>query len=274
MREAVIELETSDIGIEMGVIVSRDEEAPNYDDVKDLPGFYTRISQSEKRTVYLSMTDKMTNAMMVVTQKEIDGSVSGFDPLSAVPELMHPNTKYYAYIYYGQGGLSSSSTTSKVEFTTTNYPASFPTANEQGKNGAIWSDFCAHKNNSVVIEYKADEKFFIPVRIYFKDPLIAIGTRKDIRISFHRVVQGGTADYEKFFKNFKIGHTYEFYGMPDAPDIAFEGAGDGESQIWDMMIAPADTYNHLSSSLNTETGAINKFFFIEKDDFKTKLVSE
>jgi hypothetical protein len=214
------------------------------------------------------MTDKMTNAMMVVTQKEIDGSVSGFDPLSAVPELMHPNTKYYAYIYYGQGGLSSSSTTSKVEFTTTNYPASFPTANEQGKEGAIWSDFYAHKNNSVVIEYKADEKFFVPMRVYYNQHFGGTGS---IRIKISGVIQGGSPSYGKFFKKLEIGiHTYEFYGMPDAPDILLEA---DKSPIWDVMVAPDGTYNNLLSEHIVER-APTRFIFIEKDDFKTKLVSE
>jgi hypothetical protein len=180
---------------------------------------------------------------------------------------MHPDTKYYAYIYYGQGGLSSSSTTSKVEFTTTNYTASFPTANEQGKEGAIWSDFYAHKNNSVVIEYKADEKFFVPMRVYYNQHFGGTGS---IRIKISGVIQGGSPSYGRFFKNLKSVHSYEFYGMPDAPDILLEA---GKSQIWDMMLAPDKTYNHLSSKYEISKYPIS-FSSIEKNTFKTKLVSE
>jgi hypothetical protein len=161
MREALIELNASDIGAEMGVIVSREENTPNYDSVKDLPGFYTRVSKDENRTVYLSMTDKMT-ASMVSVKKHIglDGTKTGFDPLTNAPELMHPNTKYYAHIYSKQGGLDSSASTTKIEFTTEDYPTVFPTAN------ASWSSVYTHQDD-VVVEYKDGEDYLFPIRIYY-----------------------------------------------------------------------------------------------------------
>jgi hypothetical protein len=176
MREALIELNASDIGAEMGVIVSREENTPDYDSVKDLPAFYTRVSKDENRTVYLSMTDKMTNRLIErIENKTVEKAFSHFDksdptynPLEDVPELMHPNTKYYAHIYSAQGGLNSGATTTKIEFTTEATPTTFPpTPTTYPNTTSRWSDLRSKWNSGPVIEYKRGELYFYGARARF-----------------------------------------------------------------------------------------------------------
>jgi hypothetical protein len=84
-------------------------------------------------------------------------------------------------------------------------------------------------------------------------------------------IKGGSPSYGKFFKNILGMHTYEFYSMPNAPDIVFEA---GKSPIWDMMYTPKKAYNHLASQNSIEDAFYSKLFMIESNTFKTKLVSE
>jgi hypothetical protein len=273
MREAVIELKASDIGIEMGVIVSREENVSSYDDVKDLPGFYTRVSKSENRTVYLSMTDKMTMSMIDTGNSiGVDGSKS--DPLTQAPELMHPNTKYYVHIYYKQGGLDSNASTTKIEFTTEDYPTAFPTANEAGKNGATWSSVYSHTDD-VVVEYKADETYCLPIRaFYYNDTRSVVVSHGTIRTNYlidyttkNKFAELGISDTETL-------RIYDIHNISGSPTIPLVGTD--KNPIWDLMaialkVQTKYTFDffQLDDSL-----AYSTFSITNGDIFKNKLVNE
>jgi hypothetical protein len=102
------------------------------------------------------------------------------------------------------------------------------------------------------------------MRVYFKD------YSGNTRIVVEGDIKGGSPGYGRYIKNLISVHSYEFYGMPEAPDILLEA---DKSPIWDVMVAPDGTYNNLLSEHLVER-APTRFIFIEKDDFKTKLVSE
>jgi hypothetical protein len=280
MREAVIELNASDIGAEMGVIVSLEENTPDYDSVKDLPGFYTRVSKDENRTVYLSMTDKMTSSMVSVGKYiGLDGTKAGFDPLTNAPEIMHPNTKYYAHIYSAQGGLNSSATTTKIEFTTKSYPTAFPTANEAGKDGATWSSVYSHGSDAV-IEYKIDEAYLMPIRMFYYNP----PREKPLAFIYKDLSSNETTiDYTSPDKDITVvgGYlgnmlVYNLYKIPSSPALPLVDTD--KNPIWDMMFyhtAKSRFYGQPFLEMKLDyTFGLKDFFFINDNTFKSRLVNE
>ncbi|WGK70400.1 hypothetical protein P0082_05930 [Candidatus Haliotispira prima] len=170
MREGLVQLDNGTQGIRtIGVIVSRETEPPAYAGVKDLPGFYTRKTKTDgtPRTVYLSMTDKMTAAAFTGKRTvSVDGQATGFvRAIAAAPELLHPNTKYYAHFYeIADATGTTGAAIEKLEFTTEDFPASFPTA--RGTYSRFYDQIAAG-SSSPAMEYKASEIYFIPTRYYF-----------------------------------------------------------------------------------------------------------
>ncbi|WGK68066.1 hypothetical protein P0082_06175 [Candidatus Haliotispira prima] len=167
MREGLVQFDNGTQGVRtMGVVVSPDATASAYADVKDLPGFYTRKTKADGRsgTVYLSMTDKMTsdqfNAGVTVS---LDGGATNFvSAIAAAPEILHPNTQYYAHFYDITG--TTGTAIEKLEFTTENFPAIYPTTRE------TYSSFynqIAAGSTSPAIEYKASESYLIPARFHY-----------------------------------------------------------------------------------------------------------
>ncbi|WGK68900.1 hypothetical protein P0082_10495 [Candidatus Haliotispira prima] len=167
MREGLVQFDNGTQGARtIGVIVSRDATPPAYTDVKDLPGFSTRKTKTDgtARTVYLSMTDKMTtakfNTSIVVS---IDGGATGFvSAIDSAPEILHPNTGYYAHFY--EITDTAGTVIEKLEFTTENFPATFPAS--RGTYSSFYNQVSAG-SASPNMEYKASEEFLIPVRFHY-----------------------------------------------------------------------------------------------------------
>ncbi|WGK70217.1 hypothetical protein P0082_04985 [Candidatus Haliotispira prima] len=167
MREGLVQFDNGTEGVRtIGVIVSRQDTPAAYAQVKDLPGFYTRKTKADgtPRTVYLSMTDKMTatkfNTLVTVS---VDGSATGFvSAIAAVPELLHPNTNYYAHFYEITG--TTGTAIEKLEFTTENFPASYPTT--RGTYSSFYDQITA-AGTSPTMEYKASEIYLIPLRYHY-----------------------------------------------------------------------------------------------------------
>ncbi|WGK70215.1 hypothetical protein P0082_04975 [Candidatus Haliotispira prima] len=167
MREGLVQFDNGTEGVRtIGVIVSRQDTPAAYAEVKDLPGFYTRKTKTDgtPRTVYLSMTDKMTatkfNTLVTVS---VDGSATGFvSAITAVPELLHPNTKYHTHFY--EITDTTGTAIEKLEFTTENFPASYPTT--RGTYSSFYDQITA-AGTSPAMEYKASEIYLIPLRYHY-----------------------------------------------------------------------------------------------------------
>ncbi|WGK69741.1 hypothetical protein P0082_02435 [Candidatus Haliotispira prima] len=167
MREGLVQLDNGTEGVKtIGVVVSRETEPAAYASVKDLPGFYTRKTKADgtPRTVYLSMTDKMTvakfNANITIS---VDGQATGFvSAVTAAPELLHPNTKYYAHFY--EITDATGTTIEKLEFTTENFPSTYPTT--RGRYSSLY-DKVAAGSTSPAIEHKTSESYLLPFRYHY-----------------------------------------------------------------------------------------------------------
>ncbi|WGK68880.1 hypothetical protein P0082_10380 [Candidatus Haliotispira prima] len=164
MREGLVQFDNGTQGARtIGVIVSKDTTPPVYTDVKDLPGFYTRKTKADgtTRTVYLSMTDKMTiakfNANVTIS---VDGEAAGFvSAINSVPEILHPNSNYYAHFY--EITDTAGTAIEKLEFTTEDFPSTYPTSRE------TYSSFhnqITAGSTSPAIEYKTSENYLILLR--------------------------------------------------------------------------------------------------------------
>ncbi|WGK69485.1 hypothetical protein P0082_01095 [Candidatus Haliotispira prima] len=228
MREGLVQLDNGSEGVKtIGVVVSRADRAPAYAEVKDLPGFYTRKTKADgtPRTVYLSMTDKMTvtkfNADMTVS---VDGGGTGFvSAIAAAPEILHPNTDYYAHFY--EVTATTGTAIEKLKFTTENFPATFPA------NRGTYSSFYSRITSgsaSPAIEYKASEICLIPLRYHYFN---ALGGPYSFR-------KGATAPNEM---PEAAKHTRPF-GTANPPTVIYDvynitSSGPGTSvALWDGMI--------------------------------------
>ncbi|WGK69790.1 hypothetical protein P0082_02695 [Candidatus Haliotispira prima] len=168
MREGLVQFANGTEGARtIGVIVSRDTTAPVYDSVKDLPGFYTRTTKADgtARTAYLSMTDEMTtakfNANVTVS---VDGGATGFvSAITSAPEILHPNTQYYAHFY--EITDTTGTAIEKLEFTTENFPTAFPTS--RGTYSNIFDQIMTAASPSPAIEYKSSETYLVPLRVHY-----------------------------------------------------------------------------------------------------------
>ncbi|WGK70216.1 hypothetical protein P0082_04980 [Candidatus Haliotispira prima] len=167
MREGLVQFDNGTEGVRtIGVIVSRQDTPAAYAEVKDLPGFYTRKTKADgtPRTVYLSMTDKMTDTKFnTLVTVSVDGSATGFvSAIAAVPELLHPNTNYYAHFYEITDNAGTA--IEKLKFTTEDFPATYPTTR------ATYSSFydqITAAGTSPAMEYKASEIYLIPLRYHY-----------------------------------------------------------------------------------------------------------
>ncbi|WGK70218.1 hypothetical protein P0082_04990 [Candidatus Haliotispira prima] len=167
MREGLVQFDNGTEGVRtIGVVVSADSTPAAYTEVQGLPGFYTRKTKADgtPRTVYLSMTDKMTatkfNTLVTVS---VDGSATGFvSAIAAVPELLHPNTKYYAHFYEITGTVGTA--IEKLKFTTEDFPSSYPTT--RGTYSSFYDQITAG-STSPTMEYKASEIYLIPTRYQY-----------------------------------------------------------------------------------------------------------
>ncbi|WGK69791.1 hypothetical protein P0082_02700 [Candidatus Haliotispira prima] len=167
MREGLVQFDNGTQGIKtIGVVVSKDATAPAYADVKDLPGFYTRTTKADgtARTAYLSMTDEMTtakfNANVTVS---VDGGATGFvSAIMSAPEILHPNTQYYAHFY--EITDTTGTAIEKLEFTTEDFPSSYPTTRETYSS---FYDQISAGSTSPDIEYKVSENYLIPARLHY-----------------------------------------------------------------------------------------------------------
>ncbi|WGK69918.1 hypothetical protein P0082_03405 [Candidatus Haliotispira prima] len=167
MREGLVQFDNGTQGVKtIGVVVSRDTTPPTYAGVKGLPGFYTRKTKTDgtSRTVYLSMTDKMTgtklNARGIIS---VDGQATDFvSAIAAAPDILHPNTKYYAHFYEITG--TTGTAIEKLEFTTEDFPTTYPTSR------VTYSGFhnqISAGSTSPSIEYKSSESYLLPIRFYY-----------------------------------------------------------------------------------------------------------
>ncbi|WGK70109.1 hypothetical protein P0082_04415 [Candidatus Haliotispira prima] len=166
MREGLVQLDNGSRGAKtIGVVVSRETEPPAYGEIKDLPGFYTRKTKADgtPRTVYLSMTDKMTVAKFTANvMVSVDGQATGFvSAINSAPELLHPNTKYYVHFYEVMS--TAGTAIEKLEFTTEDFPATFPTS--RGRYSSIYDQT---GSTSPDVEYKASESCLIPFRYHYR----------------------------------------------------------------------------------------------------------
>ncbi|WGK69752.1 InlB B-repeat-containing protein [Candidatus Haliotispira prima] len=167
MREGLVQFDNGTQGTRtIGVIVSKDATAPAYTNIKDLPGFYTRTTKAEgtPRTVYLSLTDKMTvakfNTDMTIS---VDGGATGFvSAIATAPELLHPNTGYYVHFY--DIADATGTAIEKLLFTTENFPATYPTT--RGTYSSFHNQVTAG-STSPAMEYKASESYLIPARFHY-----------------------------------------------------------------------------------------------------------
>ncbi|WGK69957.1 hypothetical protein P0082_03620 [Candidatus Haliotispira prima] len=162
MREGLVQFDNGTEGAKtIGVIVSREATPPAYAGAKDLPGFYTRTTKADgtARTVYLSMTDEMTtakfNANVTVS---IDGGATGFvSAITSAPEILHPNTQYYAHFY--ETTDTTGTAIEKLKFTTEDFPSSYPTT--RGTYSSFYD-----RIRTISLEYKSSEIYLIPTRLH------------------------------------------------------------------------------------------------------------
>ncbi|WGK69955.1 InlB B-repeat-containing protein [Candidatus Haliotispira prima] len=244
----------------IGVIVSKDAAAPAYTGVKDLPGFYTRETKADgtPRTVYLSMTDKMTSAKFNAgITVSVDGSATGFvSPIAAAPELLHPNTDYYAHFYDIAGATGTA--IEKLAFTTENFPATYPTT--RGTYSSFYNQVTAG-STSPAIEYKASESYLIPARFHY---FLTIGGSYLLRFSLNPTITiSETGTNTRPFGNPVPGLLiYDLY------NIAASGPGTSVG-LWDTMIKTANL--SFSCTIDHAFGS-HQFTFYENN--KAVLVTE
>ncbi|WGK70434.1 InlB B-repeat-containing protein [Candidatus Haliotispira prima] len=244
----------------IGVIVSKDAAAPAYAGVKDLPGFYTRETKTDgtPRTVYLSMTDKMTSAKFNAgITVSVDGGSTGFvSAVATAPELLHPNTGYYAHFYDIVGATGTA--IEKLAFTTENFPATYPAT--RGTYSSFYNQVTAG-STSPNMEYKASESYLIPARFYY---FLTTGGGYLWRFSSNPSVRM----YEPTTNTRPFGNSAPPLLVYDLYNIAASGPGTSVS-LWDGM---AKTTN-LSFSV-----AIDYLFGGQEFDFfannKAVLVTE
>ncbi|WGK68879.1 hypothetical protein P0082_10375 [Candidatus Haliotispira prima] len=266
MREGLVQFDNGTQGARtIGVVVSKDATAPAYTDVKDLPGFYSRKTKTDgtARTVYLSMTDKMTaakfNANVTVS---VDGGAAGFvSAINSVPELLHPNTKYYAHFY--EITDTAGTAIEKLEFTTEEFPSTYPTSRGTYSN---FYDQIAAGSTSPAMEYKDFEKSLIPFRYHYfltagGPYAFALALNTSASASTYEVAE--TSRLTRPFANSSPGILiYDLY------NITTSGPGTSVS-LWDGMIKGnnSETFAQISYSL----GGSNFLFY---DNKKTVLVTE
>ncbi|WGK70402.1 hypothetical protein P0082_05940 [Candidatus Haliotispira prima] len=263
MREGLVQLDNGTRGAEIiGVVVSRDTEPPAYAGVKDLPGFYTRKTKADgtPRTVYLSMTDKMTaakfNANVTIS---VDGGATGFvSAINSAPELLHPNTQYYVHFY--EVSSTAGTAIEKLEFTTEDFPSSYPTA--RGTYSRFYNQITAG-SASPNMEYKGTESYLIPLRFHYRTSggpyAFTPGALAPVEL----------VESSPNMRPFGITITptlfYDLYNITSSgPDI--------NVVLWDGMIKLRD---FRSLALDQSFGSIDDLnHFIVYDNKKTVLVTE
>ncbi|WGK68766.1 InlB B-repeat-containing protein [Candidatus Haliotispira prima] len=261
MREGLVQFDNGTQGIKtIGVVVSKDATAPAYANIKDLPGFYTRTTKADgtPRTAYLSMTDKMTvakfNANVTVS---VDGGSTGFvSAIAAAPELLHPNTDYYAHFYDIAG--TTSTAIEKLAFTTENFPATYPTT--RGTYSSFYNQITAG-STSPAMEYKASESYLVPARFYY---FLTSGGPYHWRFSSNPTIEMA----ETSTNTRPLGNSVPPLLVYDVYNIAASGPGTSVS-LWDTMIKT--TNFSYPVSIDYLFGG-QEFFFFNKN--KTVLVSE
>ncbi|WGK70403.1 hypothetical protein P0082_05945 [Candidatus Haliotispira prima] len=234
MREGLVQLDNGTRGVRIiGVIVSRETEPPAYASVKDLPGFYTRKTKADgtPRTVYLSMTDKMTAAAFTGKRVvSVDGQARGFvRAIAAAPEILHPSTKYYAHFYEITDATDATGAAiERLEFTTEDFPSSYPTT--RGTYSSFHSQIAAG-SSSPAVEYKASEIYLIPTRFYFIETsgfyVFSIGTSITYDLSPNSPVN--TRPFPNIASTFETGLFYDLY------NITASGPGTNVN-LWDGMM--------------------------------------
>ncbi|WGK68289.1 hypothetical protein P0082_07315 [Candidatus Haliotispira prima] len=240
MREGLVQFDNGTQGAgTVGVVVSKEDTPPTYASVKDLPGFYTRKTKADgtARTVYLSMTDKMTtakfNANVTVS---VNGQATDFvSAITAAPELLHPNTNYYAYFYEITG--TTGTAIKKLEFTTENCPAVYPST--EGTYSNVYNQIRAD-SSSPTIEYKTSESYLIPARFYYVSVSGATTHQFQRNTTFYTISTiAGTTRPLGSLGNFGLANLfYDLYNMtPSGPDENLT--------LWDEMIGigPLNTHN-------------------------------
>ncbi|WGK68288.1 hypothetical protein P0082_07310 [Candidatus Haliotispira prima] len=237
MREGLVQFNNGTQGVRtIGVVASKEATAPAYANVRDLPGFYTRKTKVDgtPRTVYLSMTDKMTtakfNANVTVS---VNGQATDFvSAIAAAPELLHPNTNYYAHFYEITG--TTGTAIKKLEFTTENFPAVYPSS--EGTYSNVYNQIRAD-SSSPAIEYKTSESYLIPARFYYVSVSGAMDHQFLRETNFYRIstVTGTTRPLGNPMPAILF---YDLYNMtPSGPEENLT--------LWDEMIGigPLNTYN-------------------------------
>ncbi|WGK68902.1 hypothetical protein P0082_10505 [Candidatus Haliotispira prima] len=273
MREGLAQFDNGTQGTRtIGVIVSKDATPPAYANVKDLPGFYTRKTKADgtARTVYLSMTDKMTvakfNASVTVS---VDGGATGFvSAIDSAPELLHPNSNYYAHFYEITGAAGTA--IEKLEFTTENFPTIYPTT--RGTYSSVYNKI-ATGSTSPAIEYKTSESYLIPARFYYVSGSAINQFLQSI--TFHRVIPS-SGTIRPFRNPSPVILFYDLYNMtPSGPNENIT--------LWDEMIGigsiiymdnDGKTYTHSLSEdwkINHQFGGQEFSFY---DNKKAVLVTD
>ncbi|WGK69919.1 hypothetical protein P0082_03410 [Candidatus Haliotispira prima] len=264
MREGLLQFDNGTQGVKtIGVVVSRETESAAYASVKDLPGFYTRKTKADgtARTVYLSMTDKMTAAKFrTKTTVSVDGGATGFvSAIAAVPEILHPNTKYYAHLYEVTG--TTGTAVEKLEFTTEDFPAAYPTS--MGTYSPFYNQIAAG-NSSPTLEYKASEIYLVPTRYYYIEAsgsyVLRVGT--SITYDLDPTSPVNTRPFSNIVSTTATGLFYDLYNItPSGPGTSVN--------LWDGMIRTFD----LNYILRIDAGVGGKEF-IFYDNKKAVLVTE
>ncbi|WGK68876.1 hypothetical protein P0082_10360 [Candidatus Haliotispira prima] len=237
MREGLVQFDNGTEGAKtIGVIVSKDTTAPVYANVKDLPGFYTRKTKADgtARTVYLSMTDKMTIAKFDANVTvSVDGGAAGFvSAIDSVPELLHPNSNYYAHFYEITG--TAGTAIEKLKFTTENFPTTFPAA--RGTYSSFYNQIMAG-STSLAIEYKASESYLIPLRYHY---FLTAGGPYAFRRGASKINElQETATHMRPFKNTIPPHLiYDLYNIrPSGPGTSVA--------LWDGMIKKVEILGEI-----------------------------
>ncbi|WGK68871.1 hypothetical protein P0082_10335 [Candidatus Haliotispira prima] len=267
MREGLLQFDNGTQGVRtISVVVSKDAAAPDYADVKDLPGFYTRKTKADgtARTVYLSMTDKMTvakfNANVTVS---VDGGATGFvSAIDSAPELLHPNTNYYAHFYEITG--TTGTAVKKLEFTTENFPSTYPTT--RGTYSSFYNQVTAG-STSPNMEYKASESFFIPTRFHFfvvgGGPYALVHNDSMHDLSSHDLPET-SANMRPLRNSVPPLLFYDLY------NITSSGPGTSVT-IWDGMIKRGETEGLGTGSIHHSFGGDNFFYYRNQ---KAVLVTE
>ncbi|WGK70438.1 InlB B-repeat-containing protein [Candidatus Haliotispira prima] len=262
MREGLVQLDNGTQGVKIiGVVVSKDDTAPVYAGVKDLPGFYTRKTKADgtPRTAYLSMTEKMTSAKFNAgITVSVDGGSTGFvSAVVSVPELLHPNTIYYAHFYDIAG--TTGTPIEKLAFTTENFPATYPIIR------ATYSRFynlITTGSSSPNMEYKSSESYLIPARFHYS--LTGGGPYRLItNFALDRLRE--PAQSTRPFENTDLALLiYDLYNITSSgPNTSVN--------LWDTMIGVLQNNLNETWQIDYQFGGQNFTFY---DNKKAVLVSE